>query len=318
MVRTVATIREGRADVGRRGEGVCFECASCGSVTRGPLAWLGSRGVSWVGEIMSVPWHSPLWSGLPRRLRDWCAVGSEAIGGLALPWECPICRAEGEGTIAPFCFDCRAELLDAAGEACPRCAMPVGPWGKRPDGCGECRGNRQLGFDAAVGLGPYQGPIRGLCLQLKHEREGWLAPWLADLLLEARPSLREEARGEPGAWVVPVPLHWKRHWSRGYNQAEELARGLATEMGLRSVNVLRRVVPTQKLAGLGRVERSKALQGAFQVRSGWGPGLKGRTVFLVDDVLTTGATCGTAARALKRGGAARVVAVVVGRAEGRF
>ena len=58
------------------------------------------------------------------------------------------------------------------------------------------------------------------------------------------------------------------------------------------------------------------MRGAFQVRRDV-PALKGRTVFLVDDILTTGATCGAAARALKQAGAARVVAVVIGRAEGR-
>ena len=114
---------------------------------------------------------------VPRLLRRWCAAGAEALGTLVFPWECPVCGGNAEGQSAPFCLDCRAELLAAAGRACPRCALPVGPWGVREEGCGECRG-RPLGFDAAVALGPYQGPIRELCLLLKDEHHAWLARWL--------------------------------------------------------------------------------------------------------------------------------------------
>ena len=248
------------------------------------------------------------------RVRGWWSAGLGAVGALVFPWECPVCGDDGGEAGAPFCPGCRAELLEAAGDACPRCARPVGPWGLSPKGCGGCLG-RSLGFDAAFALGPYQEPIRALCLSLKHEANAWVAPWLAGLVADARPGLRDEATGAPGAWVVPVPLHWSRRLARGYNQADELARGLAGRLGLRKAGVLRRVVRTGILAGLGRAERAKALRNAFAAKAD--ARLKGRTVFLVDDVLTTGATCGAAARALKRAGAARVVAVVVGRTEGR-
>ena len=241
-------------------------------------------------------------------VRRWWAAGWEAAAALALPWECPICGGDGEGEQAPFCRDCRGELLDAASPACPRCATPVGPWGVRDAGCGECL-NRPLGFDAAVALGPYHGPIRELCLRMKHEPSAWVAPWVAGLLAEARPVLRNE----PNAVVVAVPLHWRRQWARGYNQSEALARGLAARLDLTRVNALRRIKPTPISAGLNRVERARSLRDAFGIR---GPRsrLKDRTVLLVDDVLTTGATCAAAARVLKRAGAARVVAVVVARA----
>ena len=135
--------------------------------------------------------------------------------------------------------------------------------------------------------------------------------------MESSPALREEAARAKGAGalVVPVPLHWKRRWRRGYNQAEALAQGVARQLGLRQAEGLRRVKNSVVLAGLGRVERAKELRKAFQVRGS--VDLSGRTVFLVDDILTTGATCGEAARALKKAGAERVVAVVIGRADGR-
>lgn len=243
--------------------------------------------------------------------RGWRA-GAGALASLVFPWECPVCGAGDEGRRAPFCVDCRAELLGAAGACCRRCAMPVGPFG----GCRECRG-RPLGFDGALALGPYQGPIRALCLMLKREPDAWLARWLSELLVEARPELLEIAAGDPAPLVVPVPLHWRRRWARGYNQSDELARGLAGRLGLRPSKLLRRSRATPKLAGLGRVERARTLHKAFRVPKRWRARLKGRTVLLVDDILTSGATCGAAARALKQAGARRVVAVVVGRAEGR-
>jgi predicted amidophosphoribosyltransferase len=154
-------------------------------------------------------------------------------------------------------------------------------------GCAECLG-RSLGFDEAIALGPYQGPLRLACLRLKHARDAWLARWLADLLIDARgePIRAFVSRSERPPLVVPIPLHWWLRQRRRYNQAEELASRLAHRLGLR------------------RARRNA-------------PDLDGRDLILVDDILTTGATCGAAARALKARGAARVLAVVIGRAEGR-
>jgi ComF family protein len=189
--------------------------------------------------------------------------------------------------------------------------MPIGPWSDPYRGCWECKG-RHLGFDGAIALGPYSGPIRDLCLQLKHESHAWLARWLVDLLVESR---AESLRAHAEACVVPVPLHWSKRFTRGYNQADMLALKLARRLRLRFARPLRRVIATPTLAFKGRVERARVMRGAFRARSAgiW----QNRTVLLVDDILTSGATCGAAARALKQAGAARVVVVVIGRAEGR-
>ena len=243
-----------------------------------------------------------------RQQSDWLTRFGRAIDGLLYAGECLLCGTDVTGS--PLCADCRGELLDSLGSACPRCAMPLGPWARHDGGCFACRG-RALGFDAAVALGVYNGPIRHLCLTLKRERNAWLAPWLAELMIEGRAELRDLP---DTVWVVPVPLHWRRQWERGYNQAEALARSLARRLDRPFRRVLRRTVQTPILAGLGRVERAKVLHDAFRARPL--PGLKERTVLLVDDVLTTGATCGAAARALKRAGAARVLVAVVARAEG--
>lgn len=236
----------------------------------------------------------------------------DAATDMVFPWSCAVCG--GDCVETPFCGACRQELVEAAGACCPRCAMPVGPFAHLDRGCSECRG-RTLGFDAAVALGPYQGPIRDLCLRLKHDSEAWLIRWLAQLWVEARgPALPLGPDEE--ICVVPVPLHWWRRWHRGYDQAELFAEHLARHLGVRRCRALRRVKATTKLAGLGRVARRHALKGAFRPRRGAAQAIAGRTVLLVDDILTTGATCGAAARVLKQAGARRVIVAVIGRTAG--
>ncbi|WP_020467303.1 ComF family protein [Singulisphaera acidiphila] len=243
-----------------------------------------------------------------RQLQCWMAEGCRALEALVFPWVCPIC--EQPGVDSPFCESCRNDLVNASGLVCERCAMPLGPWSNQVGGCFECRG-RPLGFDAAIALGPYEGTIRDLCLRLKRESNAWLAPWLAKVLVDARAEVRQVPAD---SWVVPIPLHWRRQWQRGYNQADALARGISKRLSLRLAHPLRRVRSTPHLASAGRSERAKVMREVFEVRRR--QALGGRTVLLVDDILTTGATCGAAARALKRAGAARVVVLVIGRAEG--
>ena len=236
----------------------------------------------------------------------------EAFNALVFPWSCPVCGAEG--LTSPLCDSCRHELLEQSAQAtalvCPRCALPVGPFADLRGGCSACR-DHSLGFDAALALGPYDGDLRDLCLRLKHERNAWLAPWLGELFVDARgPAISHLTQG---AWIVPIPLHWWRHWQRGYNQAEALALGLARRLNVPIYRPLRRVTATERLASKGRTERANAMHGVFRARPS--RQLSGRTILLVDDILTTGATCGDAARALKKAGATRVIVVVIARAE---
>ncbi|WP_250846960.1 ComF family protein [Aquisphaera insulae] len=245
-------------------------------------------------------------------VRGWYACG-RAAGDLLFPWYCAVCGSDHSAR-GPFCETCRARLLGpgsfAAGSTCPRCALPIGPHSLVEGGCSQCRGDA-LGFDAAIALGPYQGDLREVCLKLKHEPNAWIAPGLSALLATARAL--ELAALPRDTWVVPVPLHWSRRIGRGYNQAEELARGLARAAGLPLLRPIRRTRATGKLAGMKKADRFLAVKDAFRARHVPDPRLKGRTVLLVDDILTTGATTGAAARALKKAGAKRVVVAVVAR-----
>lgn len=246
-----------------------------------------------------------------QRVQRWLAECGRAVEALVFPWECAVCGGASAGS--PFCEPCRETLRNASGRVCDRCALPVGPYADREGGCARCLG-QPLGFDRAIALGPYEGSIRDLCLRLKHEPNAWLAPWIAQVLIDAREPLRQHPAD---TCVTAIPLHWRRYWQRGYNQADALASALARRLGLRAVRTLRRVSATPTLALLGRTERARIMRDAFRVRRRAEAAVRGRTVLLVDDILTTGATSGAAARALKKAGAAHVIAVVVARAEGK-
>jgi ComF family protein len=120
-------------------------------------------------------------------------------------------------------------------------------------------------------------------------------------------------------FVAPVPLHWRRLFTRRYNQAALLARMVAgsgrTGDGgtILAPDLLRRARWTGSQAGLKAVERRRNVRKAFEVHPRWLAKLKGRTVLLVDDVLTTGATVEACTGALKRAGAAHVDVLTLAR-----
>src|SRR5204863_6890690 len=112
--------------------------------------------------------------------------------------------------------------------------------------------------------------------------------------------------------VVPVPLHWRRRWARGYNQAAAVGRELALGLGAKfAPELLRRVRHTPQQAQPSASARRENVRGAFRAASG--ARVAGRTVLLVDDVMTTGSTAGEAARTLREAGAKRVVAAILAR-----
>ena len=114
--------------------------------------------------------------------------------------------------------------------------------------------------------------------------------------------------------LVPVPLHWRRGWSRRYNQSGALARVISRQTGVKLASeALRRVRATEQQIGLSRSQRASNVQGAFKVAAERTADIEGRRVVLVDDVLTSGATTDACARALLRAKAAQVDVLVFAR-----
>lgn len=205
-----------------------------------------------------------------------------------------------------LCLACRGRLARPA-PGCSVCGEP-GAAGV----CGECR-RRPPPFAALRAAWSYRGPLPAVVRGLKFRRLDYLGAHLARDLAELVAG--GPAAGGPGpGWdlVVPVPLHWRRRWLRGYNQAERIARPLARLLGAPCAEVLRRRRATRPQTGLARAARLSNPQGAFVLRRGRWPSAAGR-VLLVDDVVTTGATLRAAAEVLRESGAREVVAVAAAR-----
>jgi ComF family protein len=182
--------------------------------------------------------------------------------------------------------------------------------------CGNCA-YRRFHFDFAIAGYRSIGPARELIHAFKYSRRVALRQELAHLLLRAFEDPRIDLSD---GVLVPVPLHPRKRRERGFNQAEELARVAAKQLGLPLlVSALRRLRYTNTQVHMHRNQRLHNMRGAVGLsRSSRICGkLAGATVFLIDDVLTTGATAQECARVLRKdGGAARVIVVTVCRAAG--
>jgi len=175
--------------------------------------------------------------------------------------------------------------------------------------CRLCR-TRARGFDTAYCFGAYEGTLRELIHLFKYGRMKPLAKTLAAHMAAALP------RDRRFDVVVPMPLHWRRQWQRGFNQSELLARVTARRCGIPMVNAVRRTRATAAQAGLSNAERRENAAGAFRVRKP--RAIEARRVLLVDDVMTTGATASACAMALKRAGAKSVTLVALARVDRRL
>jgi ComF family protein len=155
----------------------------------------------------------------------------------------------------------------------------------------------------------YDEVAKTLVHALKYQDRTDLAPTMGRWMARAGQELLDEAD-----CLVPVPLHWRRGWSRRYNQSGALARVISLHSGVTVAgNALRRVRPTRQQIGLSRSERETNVQGAFKVAEDRKADIQGRRVVLVDDVLTSGATTDACARALLRAKAAQVDVLVFAR-----
>jgi ComF family protein len=222
----------------------------------------------------------------------------------------------------------RAAALILEGLLPADCLLCAGwlPWRQEGGVCPECwarlhwapgvRRPRRSSLDAVAWAADYGGDIRRLVHLLKFERFDPIGAPLGGAA--ARAALARGSRSltpvGPPPVVVPVPLHWTRRWRRGYNPAALLASGVARELALpfRPGALVRRRRGRRQV-GLGRHDRLAALAGVFAADPAVTRALRQRSVLLVDDVLTTGATLEACAAALRAAGVARVTALAVAR-----
>jgi ComF family protein len=229
---------------------------------------------------------------------------------LVYPPQCACCgEAIDEQARAALCGMCVETLTPAGLPQCPRCGSMVSTTELAGEDCVRCRAER-FQFDRVLAPARYEGLVREVVLRMKRLYEEPLMVAMGRLL-----SMRfaEELRELCLDVVVPIPMHWTRRLVRGTNSPELMgecvARSLGAYLGRGAIRRRRR---TRKLADLPRQERKRTLRDAFAVA--WGCDFAGARVLLVDDVLTTGITCDTAARVLKNAGASHVSVLVAARA----
>lgn len=120
--------------------------------------------------------------------------------------------------------------------------------------------------------------------------------------------------GDVDLLVVPVPLHRWRLWNRGFNQSELLAKVVAERLNRPLIRALVRQKPTKPQFGLNKADRQKNMQGVFDISTRYQPLVAGKTVLLVDDIVTTGATLNECAKILKQNGVREVWGLVLAKA----
>ena len=240
----------------------------------------------------------------------------QSIFSVLFPSDCKLCSSPLLNiSRLPVCPECLDAIRPLRAPQCVICGDRLhSAQLLRGDGqCANCRESAP-DFERAVSFGEYQDELRGLIHLLKYERvtpaRGPLGRMLAEAISDLLPGC-----GQEKFLLVPVPLHRNRRRARGFNQAELLARAalkrLPRELEF-ATGVLIRKRETISQVGLSREERIENMRGAFRVIDA--DRVRGRSVIVVDDVMTTGTTVSECARVLKKAGAEKVWAATVARA----
>jgi ComF family protein len=224
-----------------------------------------------------------------RRAREW----GECALDLAFPW--PESIADEPEAIEP--------------PVCRQCGFPFPALAAQDEAftCSQCESSDWYFEWARAGYrtkGQVHEAIIGFKYGEQYYQRGRLVDWLTETF---------DRHAGTGSWqaLVPVPLYHRRHRERGFNQAKELAEGLAAKRKLQVLDCLYRYRETPSQTGLKRNARWDNMNGAFLLKPRFD--VRGRNLLLIDDVFTTGATTNACARALAQAGAGRLAVLTVAR-----
>jgi ComF family protein len=234
-----------------------------------------------------------------------------------LPGHCKLCKSDSMRSL-DLCALCESDLPDI-GRHCNICSEPFSnPQADDPDVssliCGNCLKGKTLFSHARIPY-LYQAPIDHLLISFKFKGDLVAGKVLGELLSQHTEKCIKHGLIAPDM-IIPVPLHWRRRFGRGFNQAHELAISLSKRLNI-PVNdklVLRKTY-TRAQHHLNREQRLHNLRNAFAVNSSARiEQIEGKSFAIVDDVLTTGSTANAIAKLLIDNGAVRVVVWAVARA----
>lgn len=233
------------------------------------------------------------------------AAGTVACGLADIIWP-PHCLVCGALHTRPLCIRCAAQIEKIAPPVCRVCGVPM-------DDVGTCRwcADTSHSFRAARAVAAYAGVMERAVRQLKFSGRRSLAPVLGEMMAELAQSSKVLANRNFDC-VVPVPMHPANVLEREFNQSELLARDLADRIGIACESaLLRKVRKTRPQVGLSAQMRRDNLDGAFAVVPD--ASLAGKSILLVDDVMTTGATADECAKTLLAAGASSVHVITAAR-----
>jgi len=251
---------------------------------------------------------------LLRSAASGAAVLAQGLFTALFPSDCRLCATPLTNiSQLPVCPNCLSDMAPMVGATCEICGEGLGSGGFVAEDkiCPACQESHPH-FTRAAAYGAYDGGLRELIHLLKYERVAPAAVVLGRMLEEAIQKLSLPA---DSILVIPVPLHSSKRRERGFNQAELIARaalkGNTLPIAEFAADVLERIRPTVSQIGLTRPQRMENIRGAFRIRH---PSrVSGRSVLLVDDVLTTGTTVSECARILRKAGAEKVWVATVAR-----
>ena len=233
---------------------------------------------------------------------------SNTIGGfgqLLWPGKCANCgrhSVEKGSTVCGYCWDGLTSVCSA--DYCRRCGRDVSPYVASEGICPNCSGD-DIHFDGIARAGRYAESLRKMILVFKSDKTELdsIMVWLADTALQTSTFFHEID------YFVPVPLHWRRRFHRGYNQSYLLARGLKHPSAKISTDLVRIRYTKPQSEMPTPAARAKNVKDAFAVR--YRHPFDGCKVCLVDDIKTTNSTINECAKTLKEAGASKVFALVL-------
>lgn len=221
-----------------------------------------------------------------KQLFDICMKLAQTL----LPQRCLLCGAASGK--APLCPDCHHDLPRHTMPSCPVCALPT-PLGEV---CGQCL-QHPPAFDATHSAFTYDFPMDALLKALKYRGLLTAADIVADELADMLQN------HPPPDMLLPMPLHPQRLQERGFNQAVEICRKLVKRNDYHlALDSVIRVRHSEPQASLPLAQRAKNVKGVFAATQD----LSGKSVWIVDDIMTSGASLNELAKTLKKAGAVRV------------
>lgn len=225
--------------------------------------------------------------------------------------QCLLCLGPAHTTPYALCSPCDLELPHMH-VACVQCGLPLARQGqtntqREAQFCGRCLSSRP-NYDRCFAALEYRAPVDKLITQLKYKAAFSNVHLLSGLMARHITQHRND-ESLPDV-VVPVPLHWRRQMHRGFNQCSLLAESMTKQLAPLTdqpriaidYGLVQRVLHTQSQAGQNEQQRRRNVRGVFAVQSNSIP----KTVAVIDDVITTGATVNELATQLKRAGVKRV------------